>query len=378
MRWTVIAVILSSAAWAGPAQVDAGAGEEKAELRTAQEVIARNLEAVGGADRIAAVTAMALTGASGSALLPPSERVTVYVARPNKLKQVGDYRVVLCTGGECVSNNGDATRVLDGGVRERLEYRLGFYHSCFSLLAWKDLHDAAELVGVKDYGGTRQYEIRLPAAENGRDVIAYVDSESLLVDRLVFEVGMEGIGTLRVVNQLRDWTTVGGIKMPKRLVFDTIGWETTPTHFVIDEIEIDPELEPGLFDSAVVDFGTVTAEAGVVHGQVFGEMDGSILVNIREDDLAAAGIEVKSWLDLEVGGATRLKVRYLSNIQRSAADIKPGEIYLTTYPISLYPRMMLLGWEMDVGERIPCSKGDVVVVTLRGAREPQVQEESES
>jgi hypothetical protein len=96
---------------------------------------------------------------------------------------------------------------------------------------------------------------------------------------------------------------------------------------------------------------------------VFGDMDGMILVNIRESDLEQAGIEVKSWLGLRVGEDLNLKVRYLSNIQLSAADIKPDEVYLTTYPISLYPRMMLLGWDKDLTDSIPCGKGDVVVVS---------------
>ena len=92
------------------------AGEEDPETndepKTAQEVIARNLKAVGGAERIGAVKTMALHGASGSALLPPSERVTVYLAAPNRLKQVGAFRIILCDGTRCVNNKGETTEAV--------------------------------------------------------------------------------------------------------------------------------------------------------------------------------------------------------------------------------------------------------------------------
>ena len=91
-------------------------------------------------------------------------------------------------------------------------------------------------------------------------------------------------------------------------------------------------------------------------------MDGSLLTNLREQDLAEAGIEELDWLELAVGDS-RLKVRYLSNIQRSAAHIKPEEIYITTYPISGFRRLMLLGWGFDVSEKIPCAKGDELLLS---------------
>lgn len=369
-------VVLFLGWFAGSWSVQAGTAEPSVVDKplTARQIITRNLEAVGGIDRISSVSSMALHGASGSALLPPSEKVTLYLAAPDRLKQVGAFRIILCDGEDCVVNNGETTKPITGRSAEGLEYRLGFYHRCFSLLAWREHFDAAELVGLKRYGPTRQYEIRLPKAESGSDLMVYVDAETYLVDRLVYTVSQEGAGVLKVVNQLRDWTTVDGIMMPMRIVFDTIGWETTPTHFVVDEIEINPKLPQGLFEDAVINFGSLSVEPGVVRGEVFGDMDGMILVNIREQDLEKAGIEVKGWVDLRVGEDIELEVRYLSNIQRSAADIKPDEIYLTTYPISLYPRMMLLGWEKDLAETIPCSKGDSVVVTARPAA-PAIKKE---
>ena len=68
------------------------------DCRTAREAIEKNLEAVGGIEQIRAVESPVLKGASGSALLPPSEEVTLYLLKPDRLKQVGDFRVVLCDG----------------------------------------------------------------------------------------------------------------------------------------------------------------------------------------------------------------------------------------------------------------------------------------
>lgn len=355
--WMVILIALSLPL---PA---AGAGEQL--LSTARQVIDANLEAVGGVGKLEGIETLMLRGASGSALLPPSEKSTVWLQKPDKFKQVGAFRIILYDGERCVLNDGEEVRDLTGGTLENMKYRTGFYHNGFSLLKWERYFSSAQLLGIKRYGSVKQYELLFPGAENGHDLRAYIDTDTLLLDRLVYTISQEGAKTLDVVNQLRDWKEIDGISMPTRIVFDKIGWETTPTHFVIEEIVVNPGIEDGLFDSTDIDFGVVTIEDGAVRGEIFGDMDGSLLTNIREEDLAEAGIEPKSYLNLAIGD-TNLKIRYLSNIQRSAADIKPGEIYITTYPISLYPRTMLLGWNIDVTEKIPCKRGDLIVLTSAG------------
>ncbi len=63
-------------------------------------------------------------------------------------------------------------------------------------------------------------------------------------------------------------------------------------------------------------------------------------------------------------GEMQMKMRFLSNIQASAEWIKPEEIYVTRYLISGFPRILLLGWNMDLMEIIPCRKGDTFTITL--------------
>jgi hypothetical protein len=326
---------------------------------TAGDVIDRNLEAVGGAENIRAIETMILKGATGSALLPPSEEITLYLRKPDSFKQVGSYRVILCDGGRFLFNDGGELTELQGGDLEGMLYRIGFYHNAFSLLKWERYFPSAKLLGTRRYGPAQQYEILFPGVENGRDLLVYIDGETWLVDRLVFVIGQEGAGEIKVVNQLRDWNEFDGILMPTRIVYDKVGWEVSPTHFVVESVDINPELDGSLFESAEVDFGNVTIEGDRLQGEIFGEMDGSLLTNLRPDDLADAGIEELDWLELTVG-EVRLRVRYLGNIQRSAAHIKPDEIYITTYPISGFRRLMLLGWGFDVTERVPSAKGDIL------------------
>ncbi len=333
------------------------------DCRTAREVIKKNLEAVGGVEHIRAVESLVLKGASGSALLPPSEEVTLYLLKPDRLKQVGDFRVVLCDGQRFLYNDGSEESAMTGGTLEGMRYRLGFYHNAFSLLKWEAYFDTAELTGVKEYGLSRHYELRFPGAENERDLMVYVDAETMLLDRLVYLKSQEGAGLLKVVNQLRDWEEHGGLMVPTRIVFDTIGWETSPSHFVISEFLVNEPVDPAIFESASIDFGTVTVGQGRVEGEIYGEMDGTLLTNVQIEDLAEAGIEQLDWVTFRMG-EVEMKMRFLSNIQASAEWIKPEEIYVTRYLISGFPRILLLGWNMDVTQKIPGEKGDVFTITL--------------
>jgi len=333
------------------------------DCRTAREVIEKNLEAVGGAERIRAVESLVLEGASGSALLPPSEEVTLYLLKPDRLKQVGDFRIVLCDGGRCIHNDGVEEQEMSGGTLEGMRYRMGFYHNAFSLLNWEEHFDRAELTRIKDYGLARHYELRFPGAENEHDLLVYIDAETMLIDRLAYLKSQEGAGLLKVVNQLRDWEEHGGLMVPTRIVYDTIGWETSPSHFVISEFMVNEPVDPAIFDSAAIDFGEVTVSEGAVQGEIYGEMDGTLLTNVRIEDLAEAGIEQLDWVTFEMGEFS-MKMRFLQDIQRSAEWIKPEEIYVTRYLISGFPRILLLGWNMDLKETIPCEKGDIFTVTL--------------
>lgn len=333
------------------------------DCRTAREVIEKNLEAAGGVEAIRAVESLVLKGASGSALLAPSEEVTIYLLKPDRLKQVGDFRIVLCDGNRYICNDGVEEQEMSGGTLEGMRYRIGFYHNAFSLLNWEAYFDEAELLGVKDYGLARHYELRFPAAENGRDLLVYVDAESMLIDRLVYSRSQEGAGQLKVVNQLRDWEAHGGLMVPMRIVYDTIGWETSPSQFVISEFLVNEPVDPAIFDSAAIDFGEVTVSEGRVQGEIYGEMDGTLLTNVRMEDLAEAGIEQLDRVTFEMGDFS-MKMRFLENIQLSAEWIKPEEIYVTRYLISGFPRILLLGWNMDLKEKIPGEKGDTFTVTL--------------
>jgi hypothetical protein len=329
---------------------------------TALEVIEKNLQAVGGRDRIQSIQSMIVKGATGSALLPPSEEVTLYLKKPDHFKQEGAFRVVLCSGDRFLANTGGTQAPISGGSLDELNYRIGYYHNGFSLLKWKDYFPTAELEEIKKYGPTEQYQIRLPAAEGGRDLIAYIDADTFLVDRLVYNIRQAGAGFLQVVNRLRDYQDFEGIQIPTRLVYDKVGWEVSPSHFLIREVNFDPELDENLFENADIDFGTVVCGADQVQGEIRGVMNGTLLTNVTLEDLTSMNIQHTDWVRLQVGDI-KMEVKVLDNIQRSATEIKPDEIYLCTYPISGYPRLMLMAPSVDVEAKIPCKKGDALILS---------------
>jgi hypothetical protein len=329
---------------------------------TAQEVIARNLQAVGGAEAIRAIDTMVISGGTGSALLPSTEDVTLYLARPERFRQQGQFSVLLADGERALYDNGVEQTEITGSNAEELGYRLGFYHHGFSLLAWEESFPRAELVGIKRYGPIEQYQLRLPGAEGGRDLMVFVDAETLLVDRIVFTIAHPEALALDVVNQLRDYQRFSGILMPTRVVYTKVGWEEGPSHFLIRSVEINPPLDDALFADAKVDFGSLTVEDDAIRGEIRGVLDGAVLTNIRLEDMAALGVELKEWIEVRVGDRT-IRAKLLDNIQTSATEVKPEEIYLCRYPISRYPRLMLASFGVDVEAALPSQPGDTVLVT---------------
>jgi hypothetical protein len=329
---------------------------------TAQEIIARNLDAVGGAEKIRGIRCMTIDGLTGSALLPPTEEVTLYLEKPDKMRQQGLFRIILCRDGKVFYNNAGQQNELTGDALDGLNYRVGFYHNAMSLLKWEDAFDTVQLEGKKRYGPSEQYVLRFPQAVNGHDMRAYIDAKTFLIDRLVYRIRQEGAGTVQVVNSLRDYKEFEGIKIPSRVVYDKVGWEEGPSQFVLNDVKVNPKLEESLFESAEIDFGVVTWEGNTVTGEIMGIMNGSLLTNITLEEVTGHGIEILSWMDLTVND-TQLKVKVLENIQTSASHIKPGEIYLCTYPFSRYPRLMLMAPSVDVSEKIPCKVGDHLILT---------------
>lgn len=343
---------------------------------TALEVIEKNLDALGGEKKIQAVDTLMVKGAFGSALLPPSQEMTLYLKKPGLMKQEGTFSILLANAEGVVVNDGTTTRPITGADLDEIDYRIGFYHNCFSLLKWKEQFDTAELMAGKRYGAKEQHVIRLSGVEGGRDVLAYIDADTFLIDRLVYTIRHPDARMLKVVNQLREYKEFQGILMPTYIVYDKVGWETSPTHYVISDITVDPKIEDAMFESAEIDYGPLTVEGDSIKGKIIGQWSGSLLTNIRMEDFETAGIPMKSWLQLEVG-STRRKVQVLENIQTSAAEIKPGEVYLCQYPISGFPRFFLMGWNLDVTAMIPCRKGDDLVVTKTAVEDP-VETTSES
>jgi hypothetical protein len=367
MKRKIVALLLLAAAAGFAACVSQDRAEEPAApgtgiCKTAREVIEKNLAAIGGRERIRNVRAMTVKGSYGSTLLPSGQEVTLYLERPDRMKQDATFRVLLSNGNRLVYNNGGTEVQLPPENVKDIRYRIGFYHDCFSLLKWEEAFPRAELLEVKEYGPVKQYAIRFPGAEEGEDLLAYVDADTFLVDRLVYTVPHPDARELKVVNQLRDYETFEGIRFPTRVIFDKVGWEAGPNQLVIREVEINPDLEPGLFDSAEIEFGSLVREGDAVRGEIFGIMDGTPLTNVRPEDLAAIGIRDKDWVNVEVG-EVRMKVRLLVDIQRSPMEIKPEELYLCGYPISGYPRLMLMDPGGEAVARVPCEKGDTVVVT---------------
>ncbi|MFH2001375.1 MAG: hypothetical protein ABIK28_16960 [Planctomycetota bacterium] len=347
----------------------AGEGEEdrpaevKAQCTTAIEVIERNLEAVGGREKIRTIESLIIEGELEGVDPPPRRKVTLYAKKPDRLRQEGLFSVTVFNGKGFVNESKGMPVPLTESDEDELRYRIGFIHNSFTLLKWEPLFSKAELKGIKRYGPVEQYVILFPDGQNGHDFVAYIDSETFLIDRIVFLIRHAKAKTLKVVNRLREYQRFEGIMMPTFIIYDRVGWKALPSQFQVRRVTVNPGLEDALFESPEIRLGFATRDGNRLNCEVMGKTEeGYLLTNARDDDLSALAIHDHERVRLDVAGRT-VEVTYLQTIQAGAGKIDRNEIYLCRYPGLDYPRLILISLAKNVEQEIPCRVCDALVLS---------------
>lgn len=184
-------------------------------LPSAEEVIARHVEAIGGREAIESRTSLHFTGAVeivGQGLVGEME---VYSAAPNKMLNsvsFADVGVETRSGydGE-VGWSVDTMmgeRLLQGGELQQLIDESDFYADLHN----PDRFETMETVDLVQFDGRPAHKVRL-VHRSGREVFEYFDLESGRMS------GVEGeqetlMGTLNVVTYLREYQDFDGIMLP--------------------------------------------------------------------------------------------------------------------------------------------------------------------
>ena len=242
--WTLAAVVSAAAA---PAQPSAPVA-----ALTVDEVIAKNLEARGGKDKIAAVQSARFTGtmtmgAGGEGMAAP---LVLEWKRPNRVRM--EFTLQGMTG----------VQAFDGKAGWALMPFLGKHEpepmTAEELEGVADMGDLldgplydyaakghqVELVGQEEIDGTRAYTLKL-TKKNGDVVTMFLDAETFLEIRTVGKSTRRG-REIEFESSQGDYRAVGGVLFPHKLEQRVKGAPGGST-IAVDKIELDIDLADSHF-----------------------------------------------------------------------------------------------------------------------------------
>ena len=209
---------------------------------TLEEIVAHNLQAKGGAEKVQAVQTMKQTahvtfqGMTGT--------ITVYGKRPNLVRQemtVNGQMVVSAFDGTTAWSinpfRGSADPVTVTGPQAEDIKKDSDFDS--PLVNYKAKGSELELVGTETLGSRKVYHLKLTTRDKHVQQL-YLDAETYLEVKVVGETSMGP-----VENELSDYRDVSGLKLPFSM--RTLSAGNVVSQIVVDKIELNPKLDDSLF-----------------------------------------------------------------------------------------------------------------------------------
>ena len=197
-----------------------------AAAQTADEIVARNLEAKGGLEKWKAVNSLKMTGTitvQGKEL-----PLTIYSKRPNLMRHemaVGDFRVVQAFDGTRAWAINPMTKGKPQELpREAAEMIRNTAEFDGALVDYKGKGHAVELVGTESADGTEVHHLRL-TMKNGNVQHYYIDAKTGLERRVTQQVDTGPGRTQTLSTEMRDFRPVSGVMIPhdvRQLVDGTV------------------------------------------------------------------------------------------------------------------------------------------------------------
>jgi len=215
-----------------------------ASAQTADEIVANNLKAKGGAEKLKSISSVKMTGkmsAQGREM-----PMTVYTKRPNLLRQdiklpVGN--VVQAFDGTTawvIPPGEEAAREVTGPQAEGARKNADFDSP---LLDYVAKGHKVELVGKEKVGAAEVYHLKMVKKDGGIEHY-YIDTTTNLEVKRTAEVNAGG-GTQVLESELSDYKSVEGMMIPHTIKQSMGGM--TVSQMTIDSIVFNPPMEDSLF-----------------------------------------------------------------------------------------------------------------------------------
>ena len=212
--------------------------------QTVDEIVARNLQAKGGAEKWKSIVAVKMTGTltSQGREVP----VTVYTKRPNLLRQ--DITTPAGTAVNAfdgvtpwtIAPGADLPRAITGPQADAARSNTDFDGP---LLDYAAKGHKVELIGTEKLGPSEVYHLKLTRKDGGVEHY-YIDAGTNLEIRRTIE--MEGAtGKQTLESEMLDYKSVDGMMIPHTMRQSVAGMPVMEMR--IQKIEFNPPIEDALF-----------------------------------------------------------------------------------------------------------------------------------
>lgn len=220
-------------------------GAARGSAQTVDEIVAKNLDAKGGVERLKAITGLKLIGKgrSGGVEYP----ITVYMKRPDLVRQemmVNGQRIIQAYDGQRawfvnplvgVTTPQEIERPPSGGAPSAPDFD-------GPLLNYKEKGVTIELQGMDTVDGKPAQKLKLDR-KGLPSVTLYLDAETGLDVRSVTEI--EQPERVRIENRVLNYRQVQGLMLPFEVRTLVNGQEQS--RLTIESVEISPLLDEKLF-----------------------------------------------------------------------------------------------------------------------------------
>jgi outer membrane lipoprotein-sorting protein len=239
LRQPLATPLLAAALLLAPAAAAAGA-------QTVADLVAKNLAARGGAERLKAVDALKITGRMQSMGLELP--LTIWRKRPNLVRQemrLQDRAIVQAFDGSRawavnpLAGSG-APQEIGGEPAEMMREQSDFDGP---LVDYQQKGSAIEVEGPDTVEGTRAVVLKV-TLKSGRVQRLWLDADTGLEVKSASEVS-QGSRTVKVETLLSDYRPEDGLMMPHRLRTFVDG--QLQADVTIDRIEVSPRIDPAIF-----------------------------------------------------------------------------------------------------------------------------------
>lgn len=213
----------------------------------ATEIARIHVEALGGPARIAALSALRMTGV----VVTETRRVpvTLIAARPARLRvesRLGDHTVIQAADGmgrPWQTNVGDTPPTFATMGAEPAERFMADAEFDDPLVHWEELRDRLDFVGERDVGGRKLLAV-LVARIRGGNIVLLLDPKTYFIALRVQEIARSG-ARVELVTRYDDYRPVGGVLVAHRVTLFEDGKFLQEARFEL--VEANPQVSDDAF-----------------------------------------------------------------------------------------------------------------------------------